>query len=199
MLSVWPQGAWLTPLGPVKVDAALAADIIASGGGFEADTQAHAGEHSIEVILPFLQYQTGNLSIVPICVGTQNNSALAGAGHALASVLRMPQYADTGLVISSDMNHYENERATFAKDDMALDRIMALDPAGLLEVVRDNKISMCGAGPMALALYAALDMGYLDIELAAHETSGKTSGDHEHTVGYAGLECFLQKKPAQAS
>lgn len=186
-LSVWPEGAWITPLGQVKVDEALAADIIGSGGGFAPDTLAHMGEHSIEVILPFLQERVSDLSIAPICVGTQNPAYLQRAAHALANVLKMPPNADVGVIVSSDMNHYENERATFAKDDLALEQIRANNPDGLLRVVAREKISMCGAGPMALALYTAKDLGDIEIDVAAHDTSGSASGDFNHTVGYAGV------------
>lgn len=189
MLGVWPQGAWLTPLGPVMVAESLAKEIIESGGGFEADAQSHLREHSIEVILPFLQEQSGDFSIVPVCVGTQNPQALARAGLALAGVLR--NHPDAGIVVSSDMNHYESERDTILKDEKALAMALAADPDNLLRVVGAEKISMCGAGPLALALYAARDLGGAQVELVAHETSGKTSGDYEHTVGYAGLRIYL--------
>lgn len=189
MLSVWPEGQWLTPLGNVSVDENLARAIIDSHGGFEEDTFAHGGEHSIEVILPFLQVQIPHLSIVPICVGTQNPVILAMAGKALAAVLK--GHEDTGLVISSDMNHYENEKLTIVKDNLALEKALAVDPDGLLEVVKTHGISMCGAGPLALALYAAKDLGKVEVEIVAHDTSGNVSGDYEHTVGYAGLRIYL--------
>lgn len=186
-LGLWPEGAWVTPLGEVKVDENLAADIIGTGSGFAPDTLSHLGEHSIEVILPFLQESVPDLSIVPICVGTQNSAILRQAASGLANVLQMPQNANVGLIVSSDMNHYENERATLAKDELALAQIRAKNPDGLLQVVGREKISMCGAGPMALALYTAKDLGNVEVEQVAHETSGKASGDYGHTVGYAGL------------
>lgn len=186
-LSLWPEGAWLTPLGAVKVDEPLANEILQSGGGFAPDVMAHLGEHSIEVVLPFLQESVSGLSIVPICVGTQNPAILQHAAHALAKVLSMPQNADVGLIVSSDMNHYESEKTTLAKDQLALDQACAANPDGLLKVVARERVSMCGAAPLALALYAAKDLGGVEVSLAAHETSGKASGDFEHTVGYAGL------------
>lgn len=189
MLGVWPEGQWLTPLGSVPVDEPLATEIIGCGGGFEPDAQSHLAEHSIEVILPFLQEKVDDLQIAPICVGTQNQGVLARAGLALAGVLR--KHPEVGMVVSSDMNHYENEQITHIKDGMALERVKAADPAGLLKVVDAEKISMCGAGPMALALYAANDLGSTRVEIVAHETSGKTSGDYDHTVGYAGLRLFI--------
>lgn len=189
--SVWPEGEWLTPLGAARVDSQLAREILQASPLFQADTLAHAGEHSIEVILPFLQEQVPDLSIVPICVGSQNPQILREAAKALASVLKQPQNQNCGLIISSDMNHYEDEKTTIKKDEEALRAALAANPDELLKVVRRDNISMCGAGPLALALYTAQDMGKARVEFAAHDTSGKASGDFRHVVGYAGLRLYM--------
>lgn len=191
MFSVWPQGEWLTPLGPVEVDAELARELIDADRIYEADTMAHIGEHSIEVLLPFLQMRVPDLRVVPICVGTQNPQILAHAASILAKVLKSPQNSDVGLIVSSDMNHYEDEKTTILKDERALNAALAGDPDALLKTVRENKISMCGAGPMALALYTARDLGKPKVEFVAHDTSAKAAGDYAHTVGYAGLRMYL--------
>lgn len=200
-LGVWPGGAWLTPLGPAAVDETLAASLAASGGGFAPDVHSHLGEHSIEVLLPFLQVtQEGKeqaLSVAPVCVGTQQEGALARAGEALAALLARPENADVGLVVSSDMNHYEDVHTTERKDALALERALAGDAEGLLRVAAKARISMCGVAPLALALHAARHLGDLRVELAAHDTSATASGDSLHTVGYAGLRLWL-RRPGQA-
>ena len=190
MLSIWPNGSWLTPLGQVKVDAVLAEELIQSGGGFSADTMAHLGEHSIEVLLPFIQSINPDAEIVPVCVGTRDARALERAGQALARVLRKPENRDVGIIVSSDMNHYEDEKQTLLKDEKALDRALAADPAGLLQITKAENITMCGAAPLALALYAARDLGGCEVELADHSTSARASGDYGHVVGYAGLKIY---------
>lgn len=196
-LGVWPGGAWLTPLGQVPVDEALAGALIAAGGGFSPDVQSHLGEHSIEVLLPFLQVTRVGAekapAVVPVCVGTRHPGALARAGEALAALLARPENADVGVVVSSDMNHYENVRRTEQKDSLALERALAADAGGLLRVVEEADISMCGAAPLAIALHAATRLGDLRVELAAHDTSATASGDTQHVVGYAGLRLYLER------
>lgn len=184
-LGVWPGGVWQTPLGDVPVNTTLAQELLNLGGYFEQDVASHLGEHSIEVILPFLQITVPGLTIVPITVGTANPALLQSAGHALAKVLK--GHPDAGVVISSDMNHYEDQVTTLAKDELALAKACLGDADGLLEVVNRERITMCGAAALALALYAAHDLGYKSIAVTSHETSGKTSGDYDRTVGYAGL------------
>lgn len=199
MLGVWPSGAWLTPLAPLSVDAELASALVEAdggSGGFVADVRCHLEEHAVEVILPFLQVASGPerpLRIVPVCVGTQHAAALSDAGKALAAVLagRRKRGEPTGVIISSDMNHYEDERRTGQKDALALERALACDPEGLLATVARERISMCGAGPLALALFAARRLGRPRAEYIIHDTSATVSGDTAHTVGYAGLHLFL--------
>ena len=191
ILSVWPEGQWLTPLGAVLVDKSLSSEIIASSSLYEADSLAHLGEHSIEVILPFLQMQIADLSIVPICVGIQNPKILAQAGAALAEVLKLPQNKNAGVIVSSDMNHYEDQQVTLLKDEHALKAALAADPDQLLRTVSEEKISMCGAAPMALALYAAKHLSKVDVEFVAHDTSAKAARDDQHVVGYAGLRMYM--------
>ena len=198
-LGVWPEGAWLTPLAPLTVNADLAAALIETNGGiggFVADTRPNLGEHAIEVILPFLQVASDAgrpLRIVPVCVGTQQAAALSAAGQALAAALaeRHARGESVGVIVSSDMNHYEDERRTVEKDALALERALACDPEGLLDTVARERISMCGAGPLALALFAARLLGEPKAEFIAHDTSATASGDASHTVGYAGLRFFL--------
>ena len=85
------------------------------------------------------------------------------------------------------MNHYENDSVTRAKDKMAIERMLALDPRGLFEVVRQEEISMCGFGPAVAMLTAANHLGATKATLVKYATSGDASGDREMVVGYAGV------------
>ncbi len=50
------------------------------------------------------------------------------------------QLGEPAMVIaSSDMNHYENDSVTRAKDRRAIDQVLALDPRGLYDTVRRGK------------------------------------------------------------
>lgn len=189
-LGVWAEGAWITPLGEVQVDSALAAALISTHCGYEPDTGSHIGEHSIEVLLPFLQVKIATPEIVPVCVGIRNAGILKQAGKGLAEVLK--QNPDAGVIVSSDMNHYESHDTTIEKDNLALAEILKGDATGLLQVTSAARISMCGAAPLAIALYAAQDLGYHGAEVVDHSTSGPVSGDLEHTVGYAGIHLLKE-------
>jgi AmmeMemoRadiSam system protein B len=91
------------------------------------------------------------------------------------------------IIASSDMNHYEPDDVTRVKDHKAIDRILALDPAGLYDVVHKEDISMCGYGPAVAMLTAVKDLGATRAELVRYATSADTSGDYSAVVGYAGM------------
>ncbi len=63
------------------------------------------------------------------------------------------------LIASSDMNHYESDSITREKDRKAIERILALDPAGLHEVLAREHNTMCGYGPAIAMLTAAKMLG----------------------------------------
>lgn len=185
-LSLWPDGRWNFPGGSLPVDAELARALLDSGAGLEADGKAHLREHSLEVLVPFLWAKNPETSIVPIAVAEPRLGALEALGLALARTMaEFPR--PVSLVVSSDMSHFLDQDRTKAQDRLALDAVLALDPAGLLSVVRQNQISMCGVLPMTAALFAAKALGASSARITAYATSGDVNGDHSRVVGYAGI------------
>ncbi len=185
-LSIMSCGSWETPLGDVRIDGALAEALKQKFSLLAEDSEAHRAEHAIEVQLPFLQVLKPNLKFVPIALGTRQYDALASLGTALAEVIA-EQHDSILVIASSDMNHYESEPITRVKDEKAIDRILALDPQGLFDVVMREEISMCGFGPAVAMLTASKYLGARSAELVQYATSGDVSGDRRMVVGYAGV------------
>jgi AmmeMemoRadiSam system protein B len=90
------------------------------------------------------------------------------------------------LLASSDLNHYESPKKTERLDRMALEKVLALDPAGLLETVEANGISMCGVIPTAVFLFAANALGARQARLLKHCHSGDAAPMRK-VVGYASV------------
>ena len=185
-LAMMSEGAWETPLGEVPIDGELASALQQRFGLLQDDASAHRAEHAAEVELPFLQMRQPELRFVPIALGTGQFEHLEHLGLALADVVAA-QPDPVLIVASSDMNHYESDVVTRAKDHRAIERILTLDPRGLHEVVTQQDISMCGYGPAVAMLTAARKLGAKSAELVKYATSGDVSGDRETVVGYAGV------------
>ncbi len=189
-LAVWHEGFWQTPLGAIAVDDAIARQILQSNGGFVADQKAHVFEHSLEVILPFLQHKLPDLRIVPISIGGRDLNLLKTAGQALGEAIAKleNQGQQVAIIVSSDLHHFSDHNTTLSLDRLALNAFMKFDPQVLAQVVAKNKISMCGVCPAIVSLYALKKLGKeFSCELINHTTSYEMSQDASRVVGYAGL------------
>ena len=185
-ISVMNRGAWETPLGTVAIDETLADLILDATSAADADEAAHRAEHALEVQIPFLQVSLGEFTFAPICVGTGRLSDLESLAAGVATALR--SIGDpAGIVISTDMTHYEPADVAHEKDHKAIRKMEALDAEGLHGLVRREAISMCGYAPATAGLLALKQLGATSARLVAYANSGDTSGDYREVVGYAGL------------
>lgn len=189
MAAVYASGIWETPLGMTEISTELASLILDECPMTADDSVAHIPEHSLEVQLPFLQYLAPQASIVPVCIGHMTLDSLLELGDGIARAITksggMPL-----IVASTDMTHYESGKIARKKDFLALEKVLALDPAGLYEVVRENRISMCGVLPTVVMLRAAVELGAEKAELVSYSNSGDVTGDQSEVVGYAGVRIF---------
>jgi AmmeMemoRadiSam system protein B len=178
--------AWQTPLGLVEADRQLADLLTAGSSIFKMDNQAHAREHSLEVVLPFLQAARPQVKICALSLGFLSLEDVEELGRAAAAAIASLD-EPVLILVSSDMNHYQPAERTLSLDNMALEQMMALNPGGLYRTVRNNRISMCGVLAAVLGLGAALELGAGQAHLVGHSHSGIMTGDNSQVVGYAGL------------
>ena len=181
-----PDGEWLTPLGAVAVNSRLNALLLQHGSYLQSDRVAHQQEHSLEVQLPFIQYLRPDVTISALCLGHGDYAALRDIGAGIAAA--MGEYGEDVLIVaSSDMTHYESADTARHKDELALERVLAFDGPGLLEVCHSRRITMCGVIPAVVMLEASRKMGASKAELVAYANSGDVTGDNRQVVGYAGV------------
>ncbi len=181
------EGAWRTPLGDAPIDTPLADALISKTKLLAEDSRAHAREHSLEVQLPFLQELLGNnFTFVPICLGAPRYDLCEQIGDAIADVVKA-EVEPIGILASSDLNHYEDQKETVRKDQIAIDQVTALNPRELWRVVDEFDISMCGFIPTTTMLIAANKLGAKHAKLLKHATSGDINRDYSHVVGYAAI------------
>ena len=190
-VSLWPSGAWQTPMGEIAVDAPLAAAIrLESPEVIEVPT-AHGREHSLEMQLPFVARLLPGVPIVPLVMGAQTRETAFALGEALARALggngtgSSPSTgADVLLVASSDLSHFEDARTAAALDGVVLQKVEALDAEGLMEALERDPRHACGGGPMVSVLHAARQLGAREARLLRYADSGDVSGDKSSVVGY---------------
>lgn len=184
--SILTSGSWRFPGGALSIDEELACHLYERLPGLSVDPLAHQQEHAIEVLLPFLWRVSPSVRFVPIAMGWGDASFCEEWGQALGEALASWS-SPVLMVASSDMNHFEDQETTMAKDHLALERLLALDPGGLVRVCDEHSISMCGVVPAAVMLHAGRVLSMSRATLTKHCTSADVSGDTSRVVGYAGM------------
>lgn len=185
-IAVTGADGWATPLGTVPISTDLRERLCAEVQGLIVDELAHQFEHSLEVMLPFLQCRQPDLHIVPISLRSLSYADAAQLGQAIATVLQQLD-EEVLLLASSDMNHFLDAETTHKLDSMAIDEMTSYDPEGLYKTVMENRISMCGVLPAVVVMHAAKQLGATVCNLVRYAHSGQVNGDNSRVVGYAGL------------
>ncbi len=186
--SLMRQGVWETPLGNSAINTKLADALIKKCPLLEEDISAHLTEHSIEVELPILQYYKNDFSFVPIVISQAQLVDYRRIGYDIASVISEEKLqANTLIIASSDMTHYEEARIARDKDTLAIDALLELDEEKLWGLIHKFDISMCGYAPAIIMLAAAKKLGAKKGRLVKYQTSGDVTGDYSSVVGYAGI------------
>lgn len=175
--------AFATPLGTVPLDGAAMALIRRLPQVCTSDA-AHAGEHSLEVHLPFLQQVLGNFTLVPLAVG-------AATAAEVGEVLNLLWGGDETLIlVSSDLSHYLTYPQAQTADGRTTGSILDLQP-------HLNHQQACGATPVNGLLLEARAHG-LSPKLLDRRNSGDTAGDRNRVVGYASFGFYPENSAAGA-
>lgn len=147
--SVTCSEGYATPFGTCHVDEGICGKL---RGAVSDDPRAHAFEHSIEVEVPFLQYIDPDAKIVPVMMSRQTPQEaerLAGALRAACAG------RDVVYVASSDLMHYVPKERADSLDREFLGAVASNDPSEVFDAVRRGRMSVCGYGPIAVAMMAA--------------------------------------------
>ncbi len=183
--AIMTEGMWDTPVGSAEIDTELALSILERSQVLVDDFRAHMMEHSLEVQLPFLQYLNPAVRIVPMVFFPLSHQEIMDVAASIAEAVRERE-GRVLIVASTDMSHYVPADVAAEKDRKAIEKILELNGLGLVDVVREYDISMCGYIPTAIAVEAARLLGAKRAELVAYSNSGEVSGD-PIVVGYAGV------------
>lgn len=186
-VSVWAEGAWNTPLGDIAVDEELAEQIVAQSPMIEFDRQTHENEHSLEILLPFLQVamENSDYKIVPISFSRQSMEEVNELVAALANVMHGRN--DLFIVSSTDMSHYHTYSEATRMDRSAIEMITTGDLDGMVNGLAKREIELCGWGTVATLMKLAHNFGAKDVTLLEYANSGDTSGDTSRVVGYGSV------------
>jgi len=183
-----PRGSFMTPLGRVDIDEEFIKRISGKDPDFFSDEAVFAGEHSVEVQLPFLQKALHGFSIVPVIVGDCTLDACKKIALLLKQAIG--ERKDVLVVASTDLYHGYDPDEAAKTDALTLDLIKKMDYEGLYYALRDEKAQACGGFAAVIALILSKETGYDKVELLNHTNSGILTGKNikgEWIVGYASI------------
>jgi AmmeMemoRadiSam system protein B len=186
-VSVYPSGAFETPLGPAAIDAGLARELVDQSSIVHAEPAAHRREHSLEMQLPFLRRLLPNVPIVPLLMGYQTRHTIEALATALTTIASGRRLL---LVASTDLSHYFDATTAERLDARVGDAVAAFDAPRLLELFEQapegerGRYVACGGGPMIAVMMAARSRGARHGRVLHYSHSGHISGDLTGVVGY---------------
>ncbi|MHA1867636.1 MAG: AmmeMemoRadiSam system protein B [Candidatus Heimdallarchaeaceae archaeon] len=180
---------WETPLGIVSIDKELKQELVNANENIGESDLAHHREHSIEVQLPFLQYIFGEkkFKFVPIAMTYQSLESSIKLGQTIAKVCKNKEVI---IIASSDLTHQEPYERAKEKDLAVLNAIEQMDVYEMYNIKQSKNVTMCGAGPIAATITAALETGRTKSKILKYASSGDTAGDKIRVVGYSSVKFY---------
>lgn len=172
-----PMSFFETPLAitPVSPKASLLRE---KGDLFRSVPLSDRTEHSIEAVMPFLQYALKDFQVVPLVVGPCDARVMSRAIYPLVD-------DRTLVVVSSDLSHYLSGDAAREHDRKTIDMILGLDAHALSSM--EN--SACGIHALLILMDMAQEHGWVP-ELLMYKNSGDATGDYSRVVGYASIAFY---------
>lgn len=195
--SLYADGAWATPLGPLRIDSELS-DRLRQHPLITVDPLIHRHEHSIEVELPLIQHFVGDVQIIPLMVAPGVHAAEIGRIVATEAAELGRRVAFLG---STDLTHYgpafgfEPEGhgepgIRWARDvnDRRFIRYVADLEADAVVPEAYAHRNACGSGAVAATIAAARALGSTGYTELRHTTSAEVEmqlgGSPVNSVGY---------------
>ena len=192
-VSVDTRESYQTPLGIIPVD--LGAVQFLETFSVRHEEEAHATvEHSLEVMLPFLQVALGEFKLVPVLMG---RVSLEDCRHLAEALSALAQRGDYLFVFSTDLSHYHPYDEAVAIDHRTIEAILSETPQAVSRLFSQEQIEACGQGPIQTSLLLSAKLGYLHKELLRYQNSGDTTGERSRVVGYAAIGMFEGAAPTQ--
>jgi AmmeMemoRadiSam system protein B/AmmeMemoRadiSam system protein A len=197
--SVWPEGAFETPLGALEVDKELAARIMAFDKRFIFRRDVFEGsagqpENSVETQLPLIKKIFPSARILPIIVGYPPDVQMV---KTIASALdaAIGDRTDVLVDISVDQSHFHSLKEAKVIDARGLKAIEDMDINGFWNGHAEGEMEVDGFHVVTAGMLYAHARGFNKVKVLHYGTSADVTGDSSRVVGYASV-AFYREVPA---
>ena len=190
---LWFQGdAIETPLGSLALDRDAATFLTQQASCLSLNYGPHAGEHSAENQLPFLQVAAPGIPAVVCLVGDHADATLDGIVNAL---VRLNERRRVLVLASTDLLHDpEYERVTYT-DRQTMSQVEAVDHEAIMKRWSYAEQVCCGIGPVVCAMRFAKRLGVTAGTVLHYRNSGDDFPESRGSwvVGY-GSAVFVERE-----
>ncbi|MCL2805581.1 MAG: AmmeMemoRadiSam system protein B [Treponema sp.] len=175
--------SFYTPLGDILVDQEISDELEFYGESFEINDIPHLGEHSIEVLLPFVKHCFPKASIVPILMGQPGAQYIYDLAQSLKAVIT-PVLDDTLIVVSCNLSCNKDERTARLLAEECLRLFCEKNTPALTSAILEGRLNACG-GALVVSL---LESGLLgDASCSAVGNLESAVSSEKNTVYYSGF------------
>jgi len=174
--------SFYTPLGNIPVDQAASEELEFHGKSFEINDIPHLGEHSIEILLPFVKFCFPRAAIVPILMGQPRAQYIYDLAQALKTVIA-PVMDETLIIVSCNLSSDNDRVRAKTQAEECLRLFFKKDGPALAAAILDGRLNACG-GALAVSLF---ESGLLDKTSASSVSEDMVSavGAENNTVFYS--------------
>lgn len=202
--SIYCNGDFLMPYGKEHVDTDFCKELVRKNRPiFTSDPEPHLKEHSLETLLPFLNYTLkSEYTIVPILLGTSDPKTC----KKIAEILKPWFHSENLFIISTDFSHYPNYLDAKRVDRATMEAILLNQPDELLKIIDKNEkkriphlvTSLCGWTSVLTLLHLTTGDDRLEYFPIDYQNSGDSPlyGDNYHVVGYWSIS-VIEKEAEQ--
>jgi len=140
-------------------------------------------EHSIEVILPILNFVYSDFKIIPILFNSNFSDKL------IDKIIELHD-KDTLIICSTDLSHFKSSEEAEKQDKKTIDKIFNF------EYNKIKEEDLCNKNGMITFLKIMEEfISYIDISLLKYQHSGQITKNNSRVVGYAGFIVYLVNIP----
>src|SRR6056297_2570935 len=184
---------WSTPLGRLEVDKEKSQKLSESNEHIDFYEKAHAGEHSLEVQIPFLQtvLQSG-FKVLPVLFGNISGEDAKQLAGNLADILKEKDL----IVVSSDMSHFPPYEEANRIDTKTLEIIAEKDTEELENHISEvmeqgipgEETLLCGEDGVKTIMEMANSLDWEKGKILKYANSGDTGlASKDSVVGYGAM------------
>ncbi|MDY6881306.1 MAG: AmmeMemoRadiSam system protein B [Desulfatiglans sp.] len=193
---IMKDGSWDTPLGPLKIDSELAAEVEKEFSFTVETASACEPDNTIELQLPFIKYFFPSIDILPIGISPVSKSL-----EIARRVVQISKRMDRKMIVigSTDLTHYgvnygyspmgtgksAVEWVKNKNDKRVIDLILDMDAMGVISESLANQNACC-SGAAGAAIEAAKELGAEKAFQIKYSTSYDVRPDNSF-VGYVGI------------